>query len=185
MEKANSDFISNLITNTETEDYIQTLFNKEIKSIQILYADTEENLSDANFYENCVDKGNLFFITKSSSDKIFGGYLPNGLKSSQGHRNYYQEGESFLFSLDNKQKLKCINESKSVQHFNGCFPTFGVGSYPDSDLSIDLKGGYGSFSNLGKCYELPTGFEGEANCFLAGSEEFNLVELEVYMIHFE
>ena len=98
MENANSNFMgSNLITNTKARNYIQTLFNKKIKSTLMLYVDKEEDISDPGFYQSCVDNGNLFFITKSSSDKIFGGLLPNGLKSSKVHKNYYKKKKVFYF----------------------------------------------------------------------------------------
>ena len=44
--------LSNLMNkNKKLIEYIQTLFPFPIKSIEILYSDTTENLSDKNFYE--------------------------------------------------------------------------------------------------------------------------------------
>ena len=125
---------SNLIKDNTDKNFIINLFEKTLKSTKILYKGQIGNLNDFYFYKNSVDKGNLFFIAKSNEKKIFGGFIPNGLKSSKKHGEYYKEKNSFLFSLDHKQKLKCINENYSLKHYKNDFSTFCI--HPSCDLYI-------------------------------------------------
>ena len=175
---------SNLINNNTNKNFIINLFDKKIESTKILYKDKKEKINEKYFYKNCIDKGNLFFIIKSEEKKIFGGFIPNGLRSSKKNGEYYKEKNNFLFSLDQKKKLKCINEDYSIQHWNNYFPRFG--KYPNYDLVLDFD--YECISNLGNYYELPLNYKlgsNEANSFFAGSKEFDLEEIEIYQINFE
>ena len=79
--------------------------------------------------------------------------------------SFYQEKKSFLFSLNHKQKLKCIDEEDAVTHLESRFPTFGLVQYSKSDLVFDLSGFEVSYLNLETCYELSEGidfFEGKS-----------------------
>ena len=188
---------SNLIKNITDENFIINLFHKKINSKKMLYNAKKGNLSGKNFYQNCVDKGSLFFIVKSEK-KIFGGFISEGLKSKKKDGIYYQEKKSFLFSLSHRQKLKCININFPIKHCNDSFPKFG--KCPDYDLCLNFEKlshsilGY-SFEPLdyynkngGGGYQL-LGNSGNSdyynnNGYLAGSRNFFIQEIEVYQIKF-
>ena len=62
---------SKLINNDNLNFFINLFDTKKIKSRKILYKAKKENLKPFNFYKNCIDQVNLFFIGKSKRKKKY------------------------------------------------------------------------------------------------------------------
>ncbi len=136
------------------------------------------------------NQGPTLHIVKSEHDYLFGGCAfekyPN---SSNGQNEYKQDDKAFLFQLHpNQIKLKNKldgSKHRAIRCFSDSLSMFGGGV----DMRIrpsdsDNK----SYANLGCTYELPQGYTygtEEAKKYLAGSYQFRIKELEVFLIKFK
>ena len=125
-------------------------------------------------------------IIKSEHGNVFGGYTEQDWTSN--NRTMKSDLNSFIFSLINKEnkpiKLKCLNAEKAIYGGTDYGPNFGYG--PVISIHNNSNMNTNSFSNLGvtgSVYKHPEYAENsaEAKSFLAGSEKFKVLEIEVYM----
>jgi hypothetical protein len=160
-----------------------------------LYRSSEHGFKATDFHAKCDYKSNTFTIIKSSNGNIFGGYT-NACWDSNKICHYKYDSEAFLFSLVNvhKQPVK-INISQNFEKAIYCSKRYGIAFGSEAtELAVppfnenDMRNGY---SNLGKsrmstCYQL--GNNSQLNNitqrafsdFLAGSNRFEIVDIEVF-----
>jgi hypothetical protein len=161
----------------------------------LIYRASQDGYEAAKFHSKCDNKPNTLIIIKSTNDNVFGGYTEQTWNDGGCHimnsprRNfdpniYKSDPNSFIFSLTNKlNKPIKIKWSKN----NGIYcnsnygPVFGGGC----DLYIADKSNINtrSSSNLGHSYIHPDYAceSNEAKSFLAGSFNFQVSEIEVYI----
>jgi len=134
----------------------------------------------AKFHTNCDNKPNTLTVIKSTNGNVFGGnteeaLLCNGI--------YKADPNSFIFSLINKKnkpiKIKC-SKNCGIYCKSSYGPTFGGGR--DLHIADESNTNSRSYSNLGHSYSHPDYAYGsnEAISFLAGSYNFQVLEIEVY-----
>jgi hypothetical protein len=129
-------------------------------------------------------------VVKSTYGNIFGGFtsLSWGLPSE-----YYSDPSAYIFSLVNQQNnYSYIFNQISTYQSNPFYsiytnplsgPSFG-GSH-DFGISDQSNSKNNSFSRLGYSYQAPLNYtfsSDQANSFLAGSRNFQTLEVEVYTI---
>jgi hypothetical protein len=130
----------------------------------------------AAFHSTCDNKGKTFFVAKTSTGKVFGGYTS---KAWTGACQYRPDPTAFLFSLTNNFKHTQFGGSLGSYSTYDCYsygPTFGGGH----DFYTDLRSS--SYGNLGYSYACRVGSYSSPDCMLdfAGAVAPILVELEVY-----
>eukprot|EP01080_Neovahlkampfia_damariscottae_P010858 gene10858-3477_t len=149
-----------------------------------IYKATKDGFSDSTFHQHCDNKGGTFTVVKSTNGYIFGGYCPLPW-STNG--SYQYDKDSFMFSLKNsKNKIfkfdqTTINGNSSIYCCSGYGPTFGGGH--DLYIYTNSNSNTSSYSNFGYNYDSNViGSYGstQAQNFLAGSYNFQTVEIEVY-----
>jgi hypothetical protein len=150
----------------------------------LLYRGSRDGFEPYEFHSRCDGKSPTLTIYKArESSFIFGGFTTAKWHQSNA---YISDSKAFLFSLTNKDDIPCkmnidTNHSKHAT-FGG--PEFGPSFGHNCDIYIrrNPNTGNSSFSELGSSYSHPRYTEGsnEVQCFLAGSHEFQLSEIEVY-----
>jgi len=145
----------------------------------LIYRASQDGFKAVNFHTKCDEKPNTLIIIKSKNGNVFGGYT----EQSWSGKGYKSDPNAFLFSLINKDskpiKMKCINSDGAIYCSNNIGPNFGL---MDLKISFDSNLNTESSSNIGYSYEHPD-YEydsNEAQLFLAGSNEFQVLEIEVY-----
>ncbi len=114
---------------------------------------------------------------------IFGGFTAVKLDKSN---KYKSDPNAFLFSLTNNddQPLKLKIDSNRHESAIRCHPKFGpiFGSGDDICIADNANTTRKNYSRLGHTYKHPQYAQGtnEAKTFLAGSNRFQLDEIEVY-----
>jgi hypothetical protein len=148
---------------------------------RLLYRGSVDGFEPEVFHSKCDSKANTLTVIKSTSDCVFGGYV-SGIDWDE-NSGYKASNGSFIFSLVNKAnnpvRLNCTKNENSIFCHGNVGPTFGG---PNPDIGIMMKSG--NFSNLGSSYQLPAGLEPEteeAKCFLAGSHNFQIKDIEVFL----
>lgn len=132
----------------------------------------------ATFHARCDGRGRSFFVAKSATGNVFGGYTSQPWGAGCAYKS---DASAFLFSLTNAFKHGQTGSGTTYAVYdcstNG--PTFGGGN----DFNTNLKDS--AYSNLGYTYACRVGTYGSANCYndFAGAYQPALVELEVYSEH--
>jgi hypothetical protein len=145
----------------------------------LIYRASQDGFEAVNFHKKCDNKPNTLTFIKTTNDYVFGGYTEQTWNSIGG---YKADPNSFIFSLINKDnkpiKIKW-SQNYGIFCHNSYGPTFG-----GTDLIIADKSNTNSDSSsyLGRSYTHPDYAYGsnEAKSFLAGSNKFQISEIEVF-----
>jgi hypothetical protein len=153
----------------------------------LLYRGTRDGFGSTDFHSKCDGHPNTLIILKAKeSSYIFGGFTTADWESPYPKAKYKSDPNAFLFSLTNKDnkplKMKIDpNTPESAIYCNfSSGPSFGGGR--DINVSDNANTTIKSNSGLGSSYKHPQytfGTNG-AKTFLAGSYNFQLVEIEVF-----
>jgi hypothetical protein len=147
----------------------------------LIYRASQDGFEAENFHSKCDNKPNTLVIIKSINGNVFGGYTEQSWLSTN---NWKDDPNSFIFSLVNQDYIPLkMKWSKGFGIYcnknNG--PAFGFGT----DLKIANRSNINtySYSYLGSSYVHPIYDKGsdKAKSFLAGSYNFQVSEIEVYI----
>ena len=157
--------------------------NKNIKKLNLLYKCTRDGDSWDKYHSKCDGHQNLLTLVKTTEGRKFGGFSSLILKSSGGGQ---KDGTAFIFSLD-KKKNYYINKGKIAVYFYQRGPIFGqiYGQSSEFTLQCDKKpslSGENCVDDTGTncCYDYGKG----EKYVLAGKNEFNVLEYEVFELEF-
>jgi hypothetical protein len=146
----------------------------------LLYRGSRDGFGANDFHSKCDGHSNTLTILKASGTSyIFGGFTSIDWDGTCGYKS---DPNAFLFSLTNKDnqpsKMRQIITNESIICHPSCGPTFGGGH--DLHICDSANTTAGSYSMLGYSYQNPQPSQGHS--YLAGSDEFQLSEFEVYQI---
>ena len=150
-----------------------------------LYSASINGFGASNFHSKCDNILGTLTIIKTLNNNVFGGFTNANWVNS----GWQTDANSFIFSLINQYnypiKLNITNPLKAVYAINGNGPTFGNGQ--DFYIADQSNSNTNSFSQLGNTYQLPfsnmTYGSTAAKSFLAGSYNFQTIEIEVFSIN--
>ena len=148
----------------------------------MIYRASDHGFRAKDFHSKCDNHSpTLTIVQVKNSEFLFGGYTEAAWESKT-NGFWKTDPKAFIFSLKNAAntscKLKTNYPPKSIFCHSDLGPTFG-----NFDIKIYLNSKENSTSDLGKTYQLPLILTGHAQAFLAGSQNFILSELEVFIKH--
>ncbi len=94
------------------------MFSKKVKSVELVFSASKNEFSLAKYWEVCGKLANTVIVCKTNMDKIIGAYTP--LVHYEAPYNQYIEdvsGESFIFSLTDKQKLTLKSKANAIYRY--------------------------------------------------------------------
>jgi hypothetical protein len=150
----------------------------------LLYRATRDGFGSRSFHSKCDGHSNTLTILKAKESQfIFGGFTAVQWDSSSVWKS---DPNAFIFSLTNKDSkpLKLKVDSNRHEYAIGCDsrcgPKFSGGF--DIHIANNANTTMDSYSDLGDSYSHPQFIQGtnEAKTFLAGTNNFQLDEIEVY-----
>jgi hypothetical protein len=173
----NDPFGSQILSATQPSELIKVCEFSSKDKWTLLYRGTRDGFDAANFHSKCDDHNNTLTILKAhGTSYIFGGFTTVTWESSH---QFKADPNAFLFSLTNKDnqpsKMRQIKTDFSIYCNSGYGPTFGLN---DILICNNANTTAGSLSNLGYSYQHPQPSQGQS--YLAGSNPFQLSEIEVY-----
>jgi len=144
----------------------------------LLYRGSRDGFGSKDFHAKCDNHSNTLTILKAQGTSyIFGGFTSIGWDSSF---RFKSDPNAFLFSLTNRDnkpsKMRQIDTTSSIYCHSSYGPSFGISH--DIYICSAANTRLGSHSKLGHSYEHPQPSQGHS--YLAGSEYFQLSEIEVY-----
>ena len=160
------------------------IWTEIIQPRKLLYKGTRDGFGASDFHRLCDRKGKTIVIVKSTNGYIFGGYSAIEWQSKGAH---VFNQKCFLFSVKNANGSKMIKLANDGPNQYSIFdyapygPTFGGGH--DMHISNNCNSVTTSYSNLGHSYSPPLGYtygSSQAKSFLAGTHQFQVVEIEVF-----
>ena len=151
-----------------------------------LYRGSRDGFEASKFHSKCDSSSGTLTIIKTSNGNIFGGFTT---ENWSGYYSSKTDSSAFIFSLINKYNYpvklnNTLGGSNAIYSDPSYGPTFGGGHdfYISGQSNINTN----SYSSLGYSYQLPfTNFtygSTAAQSFLAGSYNFQTLEIEVYSI---
>ncbi len=148
---------------------------------KLLYRASRDGYSGAQFHSKCDKKPNTLALIKSNNGNVFGGYTQQ--EWSHPTYGYKTDPNAFIFSFINNDNkpivMQCKKPKQAIYCSYVCGVTFGGGN----DIYICDNSNEGvCTTNLGHSYKHPDkDFQTkEAKSFLAGSSNFQTVDIEVY-----
>ena len=188
---------SKILVNPNDQNFIsESIFGRRV-GLDLLFRGSRDGFSSQIFHKKCDGRGPTIVIAKSKqSNKVFGGYSEFSW-SNQMAEETNNSMNSFLFSVDEKQtfRLSGNNNTNSVCYFDHRGPVFGKFNvtvegrlYYNYDLCLTVQKEHGkpnySSSHLGMTYCQGRGQSATASDILAGSNYFELADIEVYSVTF-
>jgi hypothetical protein len=155
---------------------LETIKNRE-SSFNLLYRGSKDGFAAKNFHEKCDNKGPTVVIIENTTGNKFGGYAAVSWTSAGVDIKTNESFNSFLFSIEKKQKLPYKPESglRTLVHNQLYGPIFGYCALLIfENCNVDNKS-Y-SDTSYGSYYQLK---EGE---YISGTKNFTVKEIEVYSI---
>jgi len=178
-------FNSHILTGAQQIDLIKLCGFSILDKWTLLYRGSRDGFHSECFHLKCDRNSPTLTILKAeSSGFIFGGYTEAPWSQPRKGR-YKSDKKAFIFSLtngdNNPLKMQPWNDY-SIRCKYEFGPTFGF-SVPNIGNDILIKGKSGNISNLGYTYKHPQydNRSEKVKSFLAGSKEFLLEEIEVFL----
>jgi hypothetical protein len=144
---------------------------------RLLYRATRDGFGSADFHRKCDDKPNTLTIIKAMNSTIFGGLT---YKSWSSCEKFKSDFNALVFSLINDQNISILYECSKPENGIYCSkemgPCFGKNDlyiYNCSNLNTKSR------SCIGTSYN-SSNKDSTSIKFLAGSEYFKTVEIEVF-----
>ncbi|CDW73712.1 UNKNOWN [Stylonychia lemnae] len=168
-------------------DY-QSKIRKEIKKdckskFQLLYKAAFDGFTSKNFHNLCDKKGATLTFILADSGQIFGAYTSVAW-TSPAKWQWKKDTKAFIFQLKKGTIHKPTKFTDcAVRHQKDYLMVFGKGC--DLIIKNDCNVNRDSFSDLGETYLPPEGYQSKeetTKCYLAGSYQFKVIDIEVYKV---
>ena len=158
---------------------IKERFNKEIKTLNLLYRASKDGGNLKAFQSKCLNINDTLILVKTKEGKKFGGFTHENWPTSQKD---IKDEFAFIFSLNNKEIYKVKNPSQAISYCNTDY-MIRFGNKGSADFAI-----YNNCMSNESSYERREGssydFKGKEYP-LNGKSNFRVNELEVFSLGFE
>jgi len=147
---------------------------------ELKYRASTDGFKESDFHSHCDGIANTLTVIKAKSGNIFGGFTEQEWHSDS---EFVEDPKAFIFSLVNKEdnplKVLCSNE-QAIYCGPNRGPCFGCN---DIDINTDSNINKNSQCDFGYSYKHPYYLNKtyEAMDILAGSYNFETIEIEVYV----
>ena len=181
----NDPFKSKILTRQQSSELLVLCQFEPNNKFKLLYRASQDGFGSNDFHSKCDGHANTLTIFKASQSS----YIFDGFTSATwdgGYNQWKSDPNAFVFSLTNKDNKPCIIkiDPNEIDFAIVSDPKYGPIFGGGNDICIYNRANKNtnSFSYLGKSYKHPQYAYGtiEAKSFLAGSEDFQLSEIEVY-----
>ena len=160
---------SNIIK-PEDEKIILSWFEVKNLKFKLLFDSKKDGDSILTFYKKCENKFPTILFFKTTKGRRFGGYTTQTWESKGGKNDH----NSFVFSLDKKEKYKCNNSNCAIYGDKNVFQ-FGTCCFRIYDNCT--KSQKNSINESKINYDIPENFE-----ITGGQRYFTISSYEVYKI---
>lgn len=151
------------------------------EKLELVYRASRDGYESNRFHEKCDNVSNTLTIVKSTKGYIFGGFTSANWYQVGDNGHYKVDPKAFIFSLKNKEnlpiKIDVLNAQKAIVCNNNWGPVFGN----DLHIANNSDSNNNSQSDISHSYR-STKIKGDTSSFLAGSNKFQVLDVEVYKV---
>ena len=181
VECAKLDLNSKIVTDQQWIELMRLCEFSSEEKWTLLYRASIHGFGTTDFHSNCDGHSNTLTIIKPvNSTNIFGGFtsVPWDNNSSE----FKTDDSAFIFSLINNDNKPIKIKPKAFINAIYCDSSYGPTFGDEINIRNDSNKNSNSKSNLGSSYTHPQYAykSAEAKSFLAGSEYFQVSEIEVF-----
>ncbi|CDW83051.1 UNKNOWN [Stylonychia lemnae] len=173
--------VDNVLSGNAKENVLYDKLFKVGTKNKLVYKGTRDGFRPAFFHIACDNKGPTITLILSDKGEVFGGYSSLSWESSN---QWVKDPHAFIFSLTkNTLHEQYQHFEQGVLHHSLCFMRFGYGN--DIFIKDNCNINCNSYCLLGGTFTPPQGSNyGDqlARDYLAGCENFRVIEIEVYTI---
>ena len=156
-----------------------------------IYQATKDGFGASSFHSKVNGILGTLTVVKSTNGNIFGGFTSLSWGASTA---YHYDPSAYIFSLVNQQNYPCKLNQIST-YYSSCSkcsmqpnPVLGpnFGGSPDLGIADQSNSNNNSKASIGFSYQAPFNYiwgSPNATSFLAGSLNFQTLEVEVYTIY--
>ena len=119
------DFYFSSIISKDDIPLILLWMPKKVKNFELLYDSIKDGTNTGAFHKKCDGKKPTITFVKTKKNRRFGGYTEKCWNESNG--NYIVDENSFIFSIDEKEKYPVSQAKYSIYNNDSYGPTFGGG----------------------------------------------------------
>jgi hypothetical protein len=171
---------SNLLKNSHFQHLKNWGIEKYGNKLKRIYCGTINGFHYKDFHSHCDGISPTLTVIKSEKKFIFGGFTNLKWASKNG---YVADGDNWLFVLEGRNPIKILQYDRRYSIYNEqiYLPNFGY----DINLCGNCNDNETSFADLGQAYTPPSGItykSDEAKKFLAGSFNFRVLEIEIFLV---
>ena len=164
-------FSKSTIIRKDEQDLILGWMEKKPKNFKLLLDSNIDGDSNSTFCNKCCQKGPIIVFIKTNNGYRFGGYTSQ-FWPSQG---YGKDEKSFLFSLDLKNKYKCIAKEWAIYTWTNSYFSFGNNIYIYNMCTQNES----SYLREPLSYDIPKNYE-----LNGGKNKFVVKSYEVYQVEY-
>ena len=117
------DFYFSSIISKEDIPLILSWMPNKVKNFELLYDSIKDGSNTGAFHKKCDGKKPTITFIKTNKNRRFGGYTEKCWNESNG--NYIVDDNSFLFSIDEKEKYPISQPKYAIYNNDAYGPTFG------------------------------------------------------------
>ncbi len=154
---------------------LMSLCRMEGQKWRLLYRATRDGFGSADFHRKCDDKPNTLTIIKATNSAIFGGLTSESWSSCVKFKSDF---DALVFSLINDQNISILYECSQPENGIYCNKEMGP-CFGNNDLYIHNSSNLNTKSR--SCIGSSYNSSNKSIKFLAGSEHFKTVEIEVFI----
>ena len=143
---------------------------------ELVYDAKKNGDNKDNFHKFCDKIGPSLLVVKTESNYIFGGYTKENWETINNDIITKKDETAFLFSLNNKQRIKVKKSENAIIIDNDYGPIFGKGNAYEICLSYPFLS-----NNVQICDK---GDYGDKDYILTGNKSKKPVEIEIYKVVF-
>lgn len=119
------DFYFSSIVTKDDLPLILSWMPKKVKNFELLYDSIKDGTNTGAFHKKCDGKKPTITFVKTKKNRRFGGYTEKCWNESPG--SYVVDENSFIFSIDEKEKYPVSQTKYSIYNNDSYGPTFGGG----------------------------------------------------------
>ena len=175
-------FDSLIVSNYQMENNLTELIKLSDYNFELVHRASRDGFGASHFHTKCDNQSGTLTVIKTTNGCIFGAYASVAWNSTSG---YKADPKAFIFSLVNVESTPLLipiraDDKHAILCKSECGPMFGAGT--DIFVWHNSNETNESFSNLGKSYDFTLFKFGrvKAQSFLAGSRNFQTLEIEVF-----
>jgi len=148
--------------------------------LDLLYKGSSDGYSEKVFHEKCDNQTPTIFVIKSKDfGCVFGGYTEQTWNKNENGR-WKEDNRAFIFSLTRNEKYPVAKPDRAIGVFPRNLVKFG------EDIAIYLEHisrirGYCTFPDSYQCAKF-NALTNESRTYLAGAYQFDVDEIEVYVL---